>query len=135
MQRRILASLVLTMVLTTPAWAGDPPTQRALDSGARSKRVITKRQARRAAQNTAYAAQRAREAAWEAYQAREAERLFPIRAEQQRLDAEQQRLYLENQRQWLARQTEMERNAILDRIAGAAERSSGYYTPRNSGIR
>jgi hypothetical protein len=39
---------------------------------------------------------------------------------------------LENQRQMLQRQTDLERNQVLNRLAGAAERSAGYVYPGQS---
>ena len=44
----------------------------------------------------------------------------------------QERIALENQRQMLQRQTDIERNAVLNRLAGAAERSAGYVYPGQS---
>ena len=119
--------MFLTLTLVT-AFIGQPQTQaRTSQTKAQQERaqLIAKRQNKRIARNTTYSAKRAQEAAWEAHQAREAERLFPLMVAQQQL-------YLENQRQWLNRQSELERNMILNRMAGAAERSSGYITPGNS---
>jgi hypothetical protein len=126
----MIGSMILAMAMTGQPPAG--PGQVAAKAKAVAKaspgrdegkaKLIAKRKAKKSAAYAGRLDREAREAEEEAAAIKEAkaefERTLPAR--------------LENQRQLLQRQTDMERNMVLNRMAGAMERSAGYVYPGQS---
>ena len=117
----MLGSLIMAAALATQAPAPRPAAARPLPTEAASK-LIAKRRARK---SSAYAARLDREYR----EAVAAERAMELAKKEYK---EMLPAMLENQRQMLQRQTDIERNQVLNRLAGAAERQAGYVYPGQS---
>ena len=107
---------------TTPAARPRATPAAAADQADANRRMVAKRKSKKSARyaatldreyREAVAAEKAAEAAKKEYK-----EMLPY--------------MLENQRQQLQRQTDRERNAALNRLAGAAERQAGYVYPGQS---
>ena len=110
-----VAASALVAAPTRPAKASPAKDDDRADA---NRRMVAKRRAKKSAR---YAATLDREYR-EAVAAEKA-------AEQAKKEYKEMLPYmLENQRQMLQRQSDRERNAALNRLAGAAERSTGYAT-------
>ena len=128
----MIGSMMLAMALTgqQPAPAGQVATKAKAAAKAKASpgrdegaaKLIAKRRGKKSA---AYAARLDREA-------REAQEEAAALAEAKKEYKEMLPAMLENQRQMLQRQTDMERNQVLNRMAGAMERSAGYVYPGQS---
>jgi hypothetical protein len=119
----MVGSLIMAVTLMGQPPAPRPATARPAPAAtAAAEKLIARRRAKKAAT----AADRYRSA--RAYEAQ-------LAAEEEAARKEYKEMLpamLENQRQMLQRQTDLERNQILNRLAGAAERSAGYVYPGQS---
>lgn len=121
----MIGALILAAAMTGQGQRPAPdmaPAPSAGVAGREAAQLAARRRAKKSARYRARLDDEAREAAAARAQAeaeyREWKSLLPYA--------------LENQRQMLQRQTDRERNAVLDRMAGAMERRAGYVYPGQS---
>ena len=127
----MIGTMMLAMALTGQAPSGSGPVATKAKAAAKAspgrdegaaKKLIAKRRGKKSA---AYAARLDREE-------REAQEEAAALAAAKKEYKEMLPAMLENQRQMLQRQTDLERNQVLNRMAGAMERQSGYVYPGQS---